>query len=597
MDGSGKFLHTVSGYVPMCLDGVPVLFQKWRVDADSPQSRKAYPGVRFRKQPMNGAAKGEMVLWDTVVYGNPVDDTWVKFADNNYLPQRFQDGRQVLWPEMGFATQPRASLESFDNVRLCLLAPATDKEWKYGITGTFTKWQNVYELKPSGLHLPANLANRGMALFSIEISIQDLKDAEFKFVRLEKTTFLDKVASLSLAAEKTVWEYDRDVRCNNRVIIAGTDLVPGSRLFTSWGKPDVAASRTDIQDFFRIALSGDTLSSLDTAVSSVDEVERSVCQVSCQNASFDAPDGIVASSLRIVLSDMLSGYYASSRPPPGQALYAWMAVLELKGCGNLHALNHLIREGFLSVVATWPINIVSHSTIACGIHAAAKAAVLEESCTGGRLSQQWLPAAIQTILHGGVSPDECEQMAVTAQRVVDAQGFSQWDAMCLKDARPHEVQSALKVALRPFGTAQEVWSAATRFLRQSPDAQVCAPLCAKLALQEALARWERLMNWDSIVSGLQALLDLVGEDAFNEEWQRDLTTIIRNCWETSQNRRNRIPELGRRSKSMVMLAKAITAEPDRAPFVEFDDKSDLAWLRLAAAIGFEEHVPAPEPMC
>ena len=601
--GLGRFLQTTTGFVPMCLEEVPVLFQKWLVEVEDKQSHQ-FPGVRIRKKPQQGAQKGDLVKWGTVVCGNPVDDTWIKVDEDCYLPIKFKDGHQVLWPDMGFSAKPQSPLQSLGKgVELCLLAPFTDKDWKYAVTGTFAngafrKWQDIYELQPSGCCLPAELRNRGMAVFQIEISIQELKDADFKFARQEKASNWDKLTtaftSLALISEKTVWEYQETD--NNRRILAGSDLLPGSRLFMSWGKPEVTSSQ-DILDFLRIALTGNTLHDLDAALRSVDEVERSIGQVSCHKARFDMLQGTFARSLRIALSEMFSCSYGPARPKPCPGLYAWMAVLEQEGSGDLQGLNLFVREEFLSVVASWPPNTMSHRKIAGGVHKAAKAAVLQECRTGVRLSQQWLQAAIQTILRKGVSSDECEEMAENARRV-NSHGILQWETLCLEGASLQEVHAALKVALRPAGTARQVWDAATRFL-QSPNGCHHAPVCARLALQEVLtlARSEpRFMNWDEVVVGLQSLLDQAGEGRFDDEWQKDITTILRYGWEHSQGRRNRIPEFCFQNKSIVMLAKAVTAEPDRASFVEFEDKSALAWLRLAAAVGFEEYVLALEPV-
>ena len=94
------------------------------------------------------------------------------------------------------------------------------------------------------------------------------------------------------------------------------------------------------------------------------------------------------------------------------------------------------------------------------------------------------------------------------------------------------------------------------------------------------------------MSQLQCFLDKLGVGRVDIELQGKLTAIMAEAWTRSAGMRHRIPKLGTISVSMVMLAKALTAEPERAHFVEFEDSCELEWLRLAAAISYDQHALA-----
>ena len=95
------------------------------------------------------------------------------------------------------------------------------------------------------------------------------------------------------------------------------------------------------------------------------------------------------------------------------------------------------------------------------------------------------------------------------------------------------------------------------------------------------------MDWGALVSNLQHFIEQIGETTVDMELQAELTAIMRRAWDDSTGaaRRNRIPDLGSlpTSVAMLMLAKALTAEPERACNAVLEENSELAWLRLAAA--------------
>ena len=99
------------------------------------------------------------------------------------------------------------------------------------------------------------------------------------------------------------------------------------------------------------------------------------------------------------------------------------------------------------------------------------------------------------------------------------------------------------------------------------------------------------MSWTAVAVELQEFLGKLAEGSFTEQLQYSLKAILVQNWDRCSGRLNEIPACGQITQSLVLVAKAITDDPRRVYFVPFERGAAYHWLRLAAVIGSEHHVP------
>ncbi|CAK9023972.1 unnamed protein product [Durusdinium trenchii] len=560
---SGLFVYTLSsGYIPVFLENVQVLVELEKFLVDSP-TRSESRGLHYKKEPDGDKVPNKVVKWGSFVYGMVVAENtnWVQVGEY-YLPIEW-NGHQVLYPAESWNAAPK-SFAPDQTARLCLFAP---HEGDYFVTGTFTKsWKTAWDLTPEPFSESRAKGFRGR-IYYVDVPVQELNNAEFKFRFHEKGTW-KQVTDFLYITEKLKWEYDS---LNNRTVKLDGRVAPGSKLFMYWGFPE--ASEQHVMEFLKVVLSGPGLNGLDEAMRRVDEVRQSVRQVTCKwptarRTSVEQFDRLIPLALRDVLD---------SRPPAGpqpcSGVFVWMAVLEQRTRGNLSMLHH-IRPEVVSVVAKWPPDIMSDARLAGCVHAAAKSALREEARnTSRKLSGQWLQAAIQVILHSETSIAEIPGAELVERGVVP-----QWAEIRLKDAPQARIESALRIAFKPAHTLQEVFDAAKAFLDHA-DRRAWGPLCVQTALEEGLAWVERSMDWGAGANNLQRLLDCLDDARVDE---KNLVDIIQKAWRRLGARPHIIPEpTGHLNQSTRIVSQALTAEPEDADFVEFEGSSAFSWLRLA----------------
>ena len=224
--GSGRFVSTREGFIPMDLEKHPVLLEKWLVYASD---TKGLHGLRFRNSMQYVKKDGETLSWGTYVYGRQVEENpnWVQ-VDNLFLPVRFKDGRQVLWRESEPVQPDPSALSSTRSVRLCLLAPPGT----YKVTGTFTQdWQQRLALQPEDL---PGVGSKGLYVYYIDVPYSDLNFAHFKFQKAE-------MGRLRYWQEFLTWEVEGEGQ--NRVFMANSETRSGTRVFMSYG--DLKATPED----------------------------------------------------------------------------------------------------------------------------------------------------------------------------------------------------------------------------------------------------------------------------------------------------------------------------------------------------------------
>ena len=144
--------------------------------------------------------------------------------------------------------------------------------------------------------------------------------------------------------------------------------------------------------------------------------------------------------------------------------------------------------------------------------------------------QLWLLAAVQAILHCDCLQEEDEREFRRHAARIEGAASHQWHEMFCAAPVKH-AKHAFKLVISPAKDPATVVRFAEPVLRQIRDAD-CRNLCAQAALQEVLARNQddRHMNWGAIVGPLQKLLDILGDDNF-DELQSDWTAIIQRCWQ------------------------------------------------------------------
>ena len=347
-----------------------------------------------------------------------------------------------------------------------------------------------------------------------------------------------------------------------------------------------------MRNFVKVALRGEPLQNLDIAIRRLEEVEQSLRLVGFTTHMNQATPSYVHNpyAIRRALEEVLSGKLlsASTELKPCSALILWMAVLEQKAAKNYSIASGQLQRGTL----------VHHCRVAASaddrpesqadcLNEVTRAAVLNE-CPPSRL---WLKAAIQMILEGSgrVSQDVAE-LRHRAKRLFGF--FAEWGGIQLQGREAAQVQSALGLAFQTCDTSDQVWLVAATFL-EAQNAHLWGAICAQVALEEALTRSGRgCMDWEDVADKLPLLLDKLGDASREQQLWKDLESIIKQHWVLRGLRwPNRIPGFAH-SISAVILAKALTADPDTASHADFEDNSELAWLRLAASVGYQAHVPA-----
>jgi hypothetical protein len=584
VDSKRCFVKIVSGYVPMQLDGEPVLFESfcntttgsngectWRVDTKVPAKCK---GIMFRdKNRKVVEGKGSLVVWGTLVRGTQVDEQWVQVGEY-YLPIRTDKLQQVLWPQNVVPVQlPSSSSSTSQTVRLCLLAPESVGE--YRLTGTVVGgWQSHVKLECEAVSSSLASMLRQKQVLCVDLPISTLNHAEFKFQNHMKEGFWTRMQQLLY--DVLHWEYDGE---NNRTVKPGCQV---STLYMCYGNPE--PSHDDVVDFMKVALSGASLQNMNLAIAKVNEVEQSVLRVSCKQTTRAPEDIHIKRCLRQALSQVLSG---SIQPKPCGGLYMWLAVLEQEMNGCLRGLHSLVKQKVLALVAIWPADFMSHVELEYHVHEVAKSALLEEARLSPWLTRQLLQSAIQVVVNGAMSGQEVLELKGIARRVVD-DCFPEWRAVGLHHASCEQLENALRIALAPARIPLAVWRAAMNFLEHfqlinRPDV---AQACACIALEEALACsgtfW---MDWEDVAIWLDRLLEKVA-GSFDRDLQDNLTLLIQQRLPSWSGWRVVIPQ----GKSLGILARALTAEPWRASKVTFQDETEFAWLRLAAEVQCKEYV-------
>ena len=565
--GSGRFVSTREGFIPMDLEKQPVLLEKWLVYTTD---TKGLNGLRFRNTMQYVKKDGETLSWGTYVYGRQVETNWVE-VDNLFLPIRFKDGRQVLWRESEpVRPDPSALSSSTRSVQLCLLAP----QGTYKVTGTFTQnWQQRLTLQPEDL---PEVGSKKLYVYYIDVPFSDLNEAHhFKFQKAE-------MGRLQFWHEYLSWEVEGEG--HNRVFMPNPDLRSGTRVFMSYGH--LKATEEDVRDFMKVALCGESLQNLDIAIRRLEEVEQSIRLVGFTTQMNQGTPSYVHNSyaVRRAFEDAL---LATREPQPSRELILWMAVLEQKATGTIRTLRDPFKEELLSIMAAWPPELMTDLRYTDCLNDVIRAAVLSE-CPPSRL---WLKAAIQMILQGRVSHQDVAELKHRAKRLFGG-FFDAWEGIQLQGPEPSQVQSAFQLALQACDTSDQVWFGAGAFLG-AQNAHLWGAMCVQVALEEALTLSGRgCLDWEDLAEKLQLILDKLGDASRERQLQEDLESIIKKHWLLRGSRRpNRIPGFAR-SISTVLVAKALTADPDTACGTEFEDNSELAWLRIAASVGYQAHAPA-----
>eukprot|EP00435_Cladocopium_sp_Y103_P058740 s32_g20.t1 len=602
LDPKGRFVQIRSGYIPLQLDGVRVLFESipstvaavkgewtWLVRVNVQTGLLGIFAYDCRLE----SIKNSFFSWGTQVKGIQVDENWVMVGPNFFLPLRLEIGKprqmyQVLWPQEMVSVEVNSSSAGSETVRVYLLAPESRDGFSLAGPGG---WKQVLEPETISSSLASMLKPNQVQFLDVRIS--DLTNAEFKFRCAKERGYFDTVTSVAsyvFSWEDTDldWEYDSE---NNRIVKWDC---PVSTLYMSFGKPE--PSKDDIVDFLKLALSG-ALQDLSCVIAKVNEVSQSVLQVSCKQPSRNRKRICMEECLRRALSELLGGV---TQPKPCQGLYMWLAVLEQQFKGNLKDLNPLPSQELLSLISIWPADIMSHVVLQDRGHEAAKGVVLEAARGAEQLSKEWLQAAIQVVVNGDVSTNEVTQLKQCAARVQDLPEWERmWQRVGLQHAPHAAVQNALRVALGPAKVPKQVWDAARHFLhviiRLRPDVQQA---CARVALAEALTCCGIEMNCNDILSWLDQVLKMLGKGSFDTRLELDLTNLIRDSWNNCRvlilERVSGVQIAGATACTTAerILARALTDDPGRACMVTFQRPAEFLWFRLASFVRFEHRVLA-----
>ena len=391
-DPGGGFIRIQAGYLPIRIQNVRVVFEMEPWSLRKPEENK-HSGITFRYTPGKGATlvAGRIVPWNTIIYGAQVEDNFIKCGPY-YLPICFWNGVQVLYRENATPERRAQNLStSGEKVRLCLLAPVLEAHQKYGVSGTFTSdWKDWFALEAEEAQPRFEL--RDKRIYYVDLPLADLRNAEFKFHYHQKGWF--QTIKDAILGESLFWEYQDT---NNRTIGADFHAAPGSRLYLWWGEPEV--SETQMSQFLKLALSSPESQSLDMAMRSVEEVRKSICQVRRKNPTKPVPE------LReLHICGALLQVLSTSASSPN-LLCVWLAVMQQKAFAHLRDLPATLKQDLISMIAQWPSEFTFDPRLG-GVYSAARTAVLEEACWN-RCPQQWLQAALQVILHGGIHSGEC----------------------------------------------------------------------------------------------------------------------------------------------------------------------------------------------
>lgn len=590
------FVSTELGFAPVHLNHKTALGEPWLVESTTLREETSGLAFRYEKELQKKCQDNSLEKWGNLVYGMQVDSNWVQVGDH-YLPIRVSKkgvSLKVLWRQ-DIAILPWQSSDH-RKVRLCLLAPSGD----YSVSGTFTGWgtsaENCEDRLPlKDLQIPDILSKelKGRQVYYIQLPVAELQDAQFKFRLHEKGWFTDSLR----------WEWEM----NNRKVESGACFATVSNIFVSWGSPE--ATDDDMVDFLKVALFGQVQKALfgqvqkgfDNAVRVVEEVEHSVLHVTC----VDPSGRQITQRMQFQSSITKALEYMFFHPEIWQlspGLYVWVAMQEQKRTGMLRSLTFL--EKLIGIFADWPVQLTQHPKLADHVHETAQKALLA-SCAGRVSSKEWLQAAIQILLRCK-DPEKARRswwplVVEMAGRLDPDTESPDWGAIQLHPQLhpvhfPHfTLDLALRVALQPPASALEVWSSATRFLEHFQhlrDQQVDS-VAVCLALDEALVRHSRStsMSWTAVAVELQEFLGKLAEGSFTEQLQYSLKAILVQNWDRCSGRLNEIPACGQITQSLVLVAKAITDDPRRVYFVPFERGAAYHWLRLAAVIGSEHHVP------
>ena len=561
MDESRQFVRTEVGYVPIYLNGTPVLLEQWLVE--SLALRRRFKSLAYRRDEGGVKIKDKSASeqWGSLVYGLQVEENWVQVGDL-YLPIATKGETVLVRQGVSFQSHGKS-----DTVRLYLLAPEGD----YYVTGTFTDWTDWRGLETQ------DLGESRKKLYYIDLPVVELARSQFKFRRHEKGVY-DSLRKL-FAGEYMAWEY---ADMNNRKVEA---LKPGSRLFTSWGNPE--ASEEDIVDLLKMVWTREALADLNEAMRKADEVRESLLIVTCVQPSA-SPLARFTHALPRALVEVLSR--VGSHLP---GLYLWMANLEQKN-GRVRFMLPFLRQELIAITAEWPVELMTGFD--CVLDAAKE--ILLRDAESQRLSKSWLQAALQVILHG--AEDSFYLRALGHAGRVDGDSLTDWAAVlprCSSVPLPL-LEMVLRLALQPSKTPQQVWRASASFLpfaRRMGGSEMVR-VCACLALEEAVSRHGKydVMDWVSLVQELQVFLDNLNGD----EQLQDLARIVQQGWERYGAQPNRVPQVdGPMGSALMILAMGLTVDPSRVFFVTFEGRSAYCWLRLAATMAGESHlaeVPASE---
>ena len=579
LDESGCWVHIGSGQIIQTCIGIErVLYVKTSGEctwiAHKPgQGVNQCPGIRIKRHTGRGkknmSGRNSVLRWGETIRGIQVNLNWVRCGPS-FLPIYNQQGEQILWPRPEAVVPQSQPSWMGGTVELNLLAPSTGSE--YTLTGNFLNWQDDLVLDP--LQMSADLKGRlsGKAVYCTRISLSELQEGQFKFKQHARDGFFNAVANVF--TRMMTWEYEGE---NNRTVNVHS-IDAGSPLFMSFGRPEPWDE--DIVDFLKVALCGEALTSMSTALERVESVRQSLLQVTCLTPSKQLNDGKFESLLARALSEILA---QCDDVKPCGAVYMWMAVLQQRNNWKVEKLQPRSRQGLIEVISLWPADMAA-PMFASLIPEVAKQAVLEEASSPCQLCMgYWLQAAVQVILHGEISKQEAEFL-----RNFGARQFGMevdWNVLELEDVPLERVECALRTALSTALYSTDVWDAGMKLL-DFPHTKAVAQVCAAVALEEALARCRchAFIDFSFQVAHLQAFLEKLGEGVLDGQLHLNLTNVVlqdwRRCFKCSWN--VRIDELLDFNASVHIISEALTAQPELAPKIKFVHESEFVWLRLAA---------------
>ena len=573
VEQTGRFVATDAGYIPIYCRHGPcgfALVEQWLVESDVGRTSK-FQTLSYMARKENGdwTKTQRTEQCGRLVYGVQVEENMVRFDRNLYMPVKL-NGETVLWRQKISAQD---WVQGTETARLYLLATPGD----YYITGTFTQsWRGKLKLVADSQAL-SGLDFGTKQLFYVDIQVTELQGAEFKFRHHKKGAY-DTVRRL-FAGEYMVWEYSSS-KINRRV---SPHVAAGSKLFACWGKQEV--DEEDVISFLKVVWSEDALLDLDVTVQKAQEVRESLSLMTCP-APCGPPEELFTRALPKALRQAI--LRVGKEPCPG--VYLWMAVLTERKASLLQQVRHEV----ISIIAAWPVELMSHSKLSGHIGATAREILVQGDCA--RLPQSWLLAAIQVILHSE-APEEmrcfCEKALGLAARL-DGDAAPDWATVMGSAESIQGLELALGLALQPAKSPQQVWLTASAFLTQARKVFGTSldAAGAKLALERALRchAASPVMDWAMVASELQTFLD--DFQLTSQEMERQLSQIIEEGFNRYGARRNRVPHVdGNLGSALMILARGLTADPSSVVFVTFEAGSACCWLQLAAASGTAGEVP------